>query len=139
MKKEIFIANHLTKGSNKTLLLLESVPDTLLRKLIADLIKSKKIDIDKLLSDTSNLKNLLIIETLTNRLEGLDRKTCLSQLVNQSDSEEIGYFNEKEKEMFYEFFGRILDEEKASRMQELKVLLRKKIGKFLLSQFGRKI
>ena len=128
----------MTKGSNPILTLLESAPDTLLRNLIVSLISSKKLQIDALLSNEHDLKNLLIIETLTSRLEGLDRKTQLSQQVNQKDTKEIGYFNEKDREMFYEFFSQFLDEQKASRMQELKILFRKKIGKFLLKKFGYK-
>ena len=138
LKKEIFIANHQTKGSNPILTLLESAPDTLLRNLVVSLISSKKLQIDALLSNEHDLKNLLIIETLTSRLEGLDRKTQLSQHINQKGTKETGYFNEKDREMFYEFFSQFLDEQKASRMQELKILFRKKIGKFLLKNFGYK-
>ena len=71
-------------------------------------------------------------------MEKLDRKTQLSQILAKKNTKEIEYFNEKDKEMFYEFFRQFLDEQKATRMQELKILLRKKIAKFILNQFGRK-
>jgi hypothetical protein len=65
----------------KLLVLLESVPDGLLRSLVKDLMVRKKIDFEKLLSDRDNLKNLMIIEVLTSRLENLDKKTPIGDLV----------------------------------------------------------
>ena len=150
MGKELWRANHMSKGSSKSffaggdvlgkvLVLLESVPDGLLRSLVKDLVVRKKIDFEKLLSDRGNLKNLMIIEVLTSRLENLDKKTPIGDLVQSSDKTErarANFFNESAREKFYEFFRSHLDDAKAQKMQEFKIFLRKKIAKYLLTRMA---
>jgi hypothetical protein len=121
------------------LVLLESVPDGLLRSLVKDLMVRKKIDFEKLLSDRDNLKNLMIIEVLTSRLENLDKKTPIGNLVQsgeQSERAETKFFNESARENFYAFFRSYLDDAQAQKMQEFKIFLRKKIAKYLLTKMA---
>ena len=125
--------NHLTKGKNYLLNLLEASPDTHLRKLIIHLLDSKQLNFYELLKDPKNITNMLIIELLTSRLESLDKKTLQSDITVDKN---LNFFNEKEKEDFYKIFEKYLDESKAEQIYKLKIDLRKKISNHILKRFG---
>lgn len=133
LKKEVFLANHFTKGSCRILNLLESVPDIHLRKFILDMVQRKKLDFDKLLLDKTDLKSTMILELLTQRLESLDRKIFMSDLVS-SGSTNLKFFEVEDKNQFYQKFSEVFDESKAKQVSELKFGLRKKIMKYLLNK-----